>query len=78
MIVYSKALSPDIINVLNLKLCIELILIGNPNFKTKMFDYSFPLILNQLYVNPSLHYIINIAFIIIVSRCQIIWKNSKF
>ncbi|XP_060857362.1 dihydroxyacetone phosphate acyltransferase isoform X1 [Metopolophium dirhodum] len=48
----------------------------NINFKTELFDYAFPLILNQLYVNPSLHFIINIAFIIIISKCQIIWKND--
>lgn len=66
-----------IYNILYLKLCKLLILLGNPNFRTEMFNYSFPLILNQLYINPSLHYIINIAFIIVVSRCQIVWKNSK-
>ncbi|XP_060848159.1 dihydroxyacetone phosphate acyltransferase isoform X1 [Rhopalosiphum padi] len=49
---------------------------GNLNFKNELFDNAFPLILNQLYVNPSLHFIINIAFIILISKCQIIWKND--
>ncbi|XP_022163060.1 dihydroxyacetone phosphate acyltransferase isoform X1 [Myzus persicae] len=49
---------------------------GNLNFKSELFDNAFPLILNQIYVNPTLHFIINIAFIIIISKCQIIWKND--
>uniref|UniRef100_A0A2H8TI04 Dihydroxyacetone phosphate acyltransferase n=1 Tax=Melanaphis sacchari TaxID=742174 RepID=A0A2H8TI04_9HEMI len=49
---------------------------GNLNFKTELFDNAFPLILNQLYVNPSLHFIINIAFIILISKRQIIWNNG--
>lgn len=49
---------------------------GNLHFKTELFDNAFPLILNQLYVNPSLHFIINIAFITLISKCQIIWKNE--
>lgn len=49
----------------------------NLNGKTETLNHVFPLILNQLYVNPCLHFIINIAFITLVSRCQIIFKNGK-
>lgn len=62
-------------NYSNYNIC-PINLSGNLNFKTELFDNAFPLILNQLYVNPSLHFIINIAFIIIISKCQIIWKND--
>lgn len=60
---------------LNLK---QFFAIGKFNFNTETFDDALPLIINQLYINPSLHFVINIAFIVIVSRCHIIWKNGKF
>lgn len=47
------------------------------NTGKKQFNHTFPLILNQLYVNPLLHFGINIAFIIIISKCRIIWKNGE-
>lgn len=50
---------------------------GKKQFNTKTFNHTFPLILNQLYVNPLLHFGINIAFIIIISKCRIIWKNGE-
>ncbi|XP_050438343.1 dihydroxyacetone phosphate acyltransferase isoform X2 [Adelges cooleyi] len=49
---------------------------GNLNFYMETFDNAFPLILNQLYVNPTMHFFVNVAFISVVINCEITWKNN--
>ncbi|VVC29514.1 Hypothetical protein CINCED_3A006445 [Cinara cedri] len=49
---------------------------GNQNKITEKMNSAFPLILNQLYINPSLHFVINMGLINVLSNCRIIWNNN--
>ncbi|XP_050530534.1 dihydroxyacetone phosphate acyltransferase isoform X2 [Daktulosphaira vitifoliae] len=45
-------------------------------FKYETFKSAFPMILNQLYINPTLHFIVNVAFITILIDSKMYWNNE--